>query len=448
MLEGVVLPWGEPDGYLRKVILPGLAKAARLRPRHRLGRPAGTRARRAAARRRGRDGGERRHDQRPSPEHEIRGREIGRHGAVGRHPGVGAAPLRRDHLRLAAAGARAVHGRAAVQRLRRPPPAGRSRSPSPWPGATSARWSSCRSPTGSHGCAPFRCARTADRGWIPRSPARSSRKCGERLRFLVDVGLDYLTLNRSAESLSGGEAQRIRLATQIGSRLVGVLYILDEPSIGLHQRDNARLLGTLRAAARSRQHGDRGRARRRDHACRRLPGGPRARRRPARRHDRGRRHRGRSDGQSVVAHRPVPVRRTQHSAARATATGGSEARAAHRERARAQPARARRGHSARHLRRRHRCLGLGQVHAHRGHPASRAGAPLLSHARDPGGARSHSRAASTSTRSSTSTRARSVARRARTRPRTPGSSLPSASCSPRCRRRRSAATAPGDSRST
>jgi excinuclease ABC subunit A len=67
----------------------------------------------------------------------------------------------------------------------------------------------------------------------------------ERLRFLVNVGLDYLTLGRSAESLSGGEAQRIRLATQIGSRLVGVLYILDEPSIGLHQRDNARLLDTL-----------------------------------------------------------------------------------------------------------------------------------------------------------------------------------------------------------
>ncbi|HET9425026.1 MAG TPA: excinuclease ABC subunit UvrA [Gemmatimonadaceae bacterium] len=67
----------------------------------------------------------------------------------------------------------------------------------------------------------------------------------ERLRFLVDVGLDYLTLGRSAESLSGGEAQRIRLATQIGSRLVGVLYILDEPSIGLHQRDNAKLLATL-----------------------------------------------------------------------------------------------------------------------------------------------------------------------------------------------------------
>ncbi len=71
------------------------------------------------------------------------------------------------------------------------------------------------------------------------------KEVGERLRFLRDVGLEYLTLGRSAGTLSGGEAQRIRLATQIGSRLVGVLYILDEPSIGLHQRDNARLLQTL-----------------------------------------------------------------------------------------------------------------------------------------------------------------------------------------------------------
>ncbi len=67
----------------------------------------------------------------------------------------------------------------------------------------------------------------------------------ERLGFLVDVGLDYLTMERSANTLSGGEAQRIRLATQIGSSLMGVLYILDEPSIGLHQRDNARLIKTL-----------------------------------------------------------------------------------------------------------------------------------------------------------------------------------------------------------
>jgi excinuclease ABC subunit A len=71
------------------------------------------------------------------------------------------------------------------------------------------------------------------------------KEIGARLQFLVDVGLNYLTLNRSAETLSGGEAQRIRLASQIGAGLVGVMYILDEPSIGLHQRDNARLLRTL-----------------------------------------------------------------------------------------------------------------------------------------------------------------------------------------------------------
>ncbi|WP_339254172.1 excinuclease ABC subunit UvrA [Sporosarcina sp. FSL W8-0480] len=73
------------------------------------------------------------------------------------------------------------------------------------------------------------------------------REIEERLGFLVNVGLDYLTLSRAAGTLSGGEAQRIRLATQIGSRLTGVLYILDEPSIGLHQRDNDRLIGTLQS---------------------------------------------------------------------------------------------------------------------------------------------------------------------------------------------------------
>ncbi|WP_328520657.1 excinuclease ABC subunit UvrA [Kribbella sp. NBC_00359] len=74
---------------------------------------------------------------------------------------------------------------------------------------------------------------------------RVVKEIGERLRFLLDVGLDYLALSRPAGSLSGGEAQRIRLATQIGSGLVGVLYVLDEPSIGLHQRDNRRLIETL-----------------------------------------------------------------------------------------------------------------------------------------------------------------------------------------------------------
>ncbi len=75
---------------------------------------------------------------------------------------------------------------------------------------------------------------------------RILREIEERLQFLVDVGLDYLTLARGSATLSGGESQRIRLASQIGSGLTGVLYVLDEPSIGLHQRDNERLLGTLR----------------------------------------------------------------------------------------------------------------------------------------------------------------------------------------------------------
>jgi excinuclease ABC subunit A len=76
--------------------------------------------------------------------------------------------------------------------------------------------------------------------------AKVVREIGARLKFLVDVGLDYLSLDRSADTLSGGEAQRIRLASQIGSGLTGVLYVLDEPSIGLHQRDNGRLIGTLK----------------------------------------------------------------------------------------------------------------------------------------------------------------------------------------------------------
>ncbi|HET8551013.1 MAG TPA: excinuclease ABC subunit UvrA [Gammaproteobacteria bacterium] len=82
-------------------------------------------------------------------------------------------------------------------------------------------------------------------GWRGEIAAKVVKEIGERLTFLVNVGLDYLTLERSAETLSGGEAQRIRLASQIGSGLVGVMYILDEPSIGLHQRDNQRLLDTL-----------------------------------------------------------------------------------------------------------------------------------------------------------------------------------------------------------
>ena len=95
-----------------------------------------------------------------------------------------------------------------------------------------------------------RVARLPARAWSSPTPsassaAASSRRSVERLSFLNDVGVGYLTLQRASATLSGGEAQRIRLATQIGSALVGVLYILDEPSIGLHQRDNRRLIDTL-----------------------------------------------------------------------------------------------------------------------------------------------------------------------------------------------------------
>ena len=94
-----------------------------------------------------------------------------------------------------------------------------------------------------HACSFFKTLRLD--GWRATIADKIVKEIGERLGFLSDVGLDYLSLNRSAETLSGGEGQRIRLASQIGSGLVGVMYILDEPSIGLHQRDNQRLLGTL-----------------------------------------------------------------------------------------------------------------------------------------------------------------------------------------------------------
>ena len=93
------------------------------------------------------------------------------------------------------------------------------------------------------------------------SPGASCSEIVERLEFLHAVGLDYISLDRSAATLSGGEGQRIRLATQIGSKLRGVLYVLDEPSIGLHQRDNDRLLQCARRTARSGQYRAGGRAR-------------------------------------------------------------------------------------------------------------------------------------------------------------------------------------------
>ena len=107
-------------------------------------------------------------------------------------------------------------------------------------GRTSPRSARCRSTR-----PPRSCARSSSPSRERQIGERVLKEIQERLNFLLDVGLDYLSLDRPSGSLSGGEAQRIRLATQIGAGLVGVLYVLDEPSIGLHQRDNHRLIETL-----------------------------------------------------------------------------------------------------------------------------------------------------------------------------------------------------------
>jgi excinuclease ABC subunit A len=137
--------------------------------------------------------------------------------------------------------------------------------------------------------------------------ARILKEIRDRLKFLNDVGLDYLTLSRSSGTLSGGESQRIRLASQIGSGLTGVLYVLDEPSIGLHQRDNDRLLETLNLRDLGNtvivvEH-DEDAIRTADHVVDIGPGagvhgGEIIARRHARRHH----------GQSALDHRQVPVR--------------------------------------------------------------------------------------------------------------------------------------------
>ena len=161
--------------------------------------------------------------------HELRGRDqlrgaAARRGRVRLQPGE----VRRLHARGALP---VVQGRAAQAGVARRHDRRAGRSP------TCAR---CRSASWRSSCS----ASTCPTGTC-RSPGRSSRRSTPRLGFLLDVGLDYLSLDRASATLAGGEAQRIRLATQIGSGLVGVLYVLDEPSIGLHQRDNHRLLETL-----------------------------------------------------------------------------------------------------------------------------------------------------------------------------------------------------------
>jgi len=236
ILEGVILPWGEPSGYLRKVILPSLARAFKFdlnTPWRDL--PASVRAvllegvagrtltfQYASERWRGEyqsgwDGVlkhvERRYKETAS---ESVREQLSEYMVEQPCPACGGKRLRPESLSVL------VNGRSIGDVVELP----------------------VADALAFFEDIPLR--GSGRPGLDPEIARPILKEVTDRLRFLRDVGLDYLTLGRAADSLSGGEAQRIRLATQIGSRLVGVLYILDEPSIGLHQRDNARLLATLR----------------------------------------------------------------------------------------------------------------------------------------------------------------------------------------------------------
>ena len=240
ILEGVILPWGEPTGYLRKVVLPTLAKAFKFD----LNAPWG--------------------------EHTAAAQHALLHGAPGRFKfqtdgarGRGEyesdweGVLRNVERRYRESSSDAVRTSLEEFMIEQPcQTCGGKRLKAESLAVLVARPRHRRrgGPSGRAGDRVLRehpASRAQRRG--AGRPGLDAEIAGpilkevtDRLRFLRDVGLDYLTLGRGATSLSGGETQRIRLATQIGSRLVGVLYILDEPSIGLHQRDNERLLGTLR----------------------------------------------------------------------------------------------------------------------------------------------------------------------------------------------------------
>ena len=229
ILEGVILPWGEPDGYLKKVILPGLAKQfgfnlntpwGQLTPEVREKLLYGTGGK--SGRNTDHSGThwegiisniQRRYDETESDSVRV---ELEEYMQARACTTCGGRRLKPESLAVTLAGQNIGD----LVQL------------------------SITDALGFFESVPVRS--NGQPGLDPEIAAPILKEVRERLRFLNDVGLEYLTLGRSAESLSGGEAQRIRLATQIGSRLVGVLYILDEPSIGLHQRDNARLLNTLR----------------------------------------------------------------------------------------------------------------------------------------------------------------------------------------------------------
>ncbi len=237
ILEGVVLPWGEPSGYLRKVVLPTLAKALKFD----LGLPWGKipePAQRALL-------------------HGLPGKKLkfqiegtrSRDDYESEWEGI-IANVSRRYRESSSDAVRTSLEQFMVE------------EPCRACGGKRLKPESLSVHVGSKGIGevvdmpvshayeffaglPIR-VDGVSKGLDPEVAGPILKEVGDRLRFLRDVGLDYLTLGRSAGSLSGGEAQRIRLATQIGSRLTGVLYVLDEPSIGLHQKDNERLLATLR----------------------------------------------------------------------------------------------------------------------------------------------------------------------------------------------------------
>jgi excinuclease ABC subunit A len=234
ILEGVILPWGEPDGYLRRVILPGLAKQLGFE----LNTPWGKLTKKV--------------------------KDALLYGTSGSGPRAAGSGKQKPELtwegilvsvqrRFSETESDLVRQALLEYMVERPCQACDGKRLKPESLAVTIHGKNLGE-VGDYSIG-------AAQEFVDNVPVRSNGRPGldpeiagpilkevrERLRFLVDVGLDYLTLGRAAESLSGGEAQRIRLATQIGSRLVGVLYILDEPSIGLHQRDNERLLRTLEA---------------------------------------------------------------------------------------------------------------------------------------------------------------------------------------------------------
>jgi len=229
ILEGVILPWGEPDGYLRRVILPGLAKGLKFDLNTAWG-------------------------ELPQRVRDCLLYGVGKKGAAR----VNLPPtlewegiIANIQRRYSETESDTVRMELAEFMIEKPCDACGGRRLKPESLAVTIEQRNVGELVEMSIVESLRFFETLPirengrPGLDPEIAGPILKEVRERLRFLVNVGLDYLTLGRSAESLSGGEAQRIRLATQIGSRLVGVLYILDEPSIGLHQRDNARLLDTL-----------------------------------------------------------------------------------------------------------------------------------------------------------------------------------------------------------